>query len=61
METIKIVIKKQWFDKIASGKKKIEYREVKPFWESRLYDSAGKKDNMKKLSLLMVIMQMRNE
>lgn len=43
METLKIVIKKQWFDEIASGKKKIEYREVKPFWQSRLYDTNGKK------------------
>jgi len=43
METLKIVIKRQWFDEIASGKKKIEYREVKPFWQSRLYDANGKK------------------
>ena len=41
--SLKIVIKKQWFDEIASGKKKIEYREVKPFWQSRLYDANGKK------------------
>lgn len=41
--TLIIVIKKEWFDEIASGKKKIEYREIKPFWESRLYDAAGKK------------------
>jgi hypothetical protein len=41
--TLKIVIKSEWFDEIASGKKKIEYREIKPFWESRLYDAAGKK------------------
>ena len=45
METLKIVIKKEWFDKIASGKKKIEYRDVKPFWQSRLYDANGKKRN----------------
>ena len=45
METLKIVIKKIYFDKIASGEKKIEYREIKPFWQSRLYDANGKKRN----------------
>ncbi len=30
--TLKIVIKGQWFDEIASKKKKIEYRDVTPFW-----------------------------
>jgi hypothetical protein len=43
METLKIVIKKIYFDQIASGEKKIEYRAVKPFWQSRLYDANGKK------------------
>lgn len=52
METLKIVIKKQWFDDIASGKKKIEYREVKPFWESRLYDSTGKKRQYKEIEFI---------
>lgn len=28
-------IKKQWFDKIISGEKKEEYREVKPYYRSR--------------------------
>ena len=27
---------KQWFDKIASGEKKEEYREVKKYWVKRL-------------------------
>jgi len=43
MQVLKIVIRKEPFDEIASGKKKIEYREVKPFWQSRLYDDKGKK------------------
>jgi hypothetical protein len=43
METLKIVIRKIYFDEIASGEKKIEYRDVKPFWQSRLYDANGKK------------------
>lgn len=40
---LKIVIKGEWFDEIASRKKKIEYREYTPFWISRLYDKDGKK------------------
>ncbi len=28
-------IKKKWFDMIARGEKKEEYREIKPYWTSR--------------------------
>lgn len=28
-------IKNKWFDMIKSGKKKEEYREIKPYWTSR--------------------------
>lgn len=31
-----LTIKKKWFDLILSGKKIEEYREVKPYWISRL-------------------------
>ncbi len=41
--TLKIVIKGEWFDLIAAKKKPIEYRDVTPFWISRLYDKRGKK------------------
>ena len=30
------ILKKCWYDKIASGEKEIEYREVKPYWSKRL-------------------------
>jgi len=30
------ILKNCWYDKIASGKKEIEYREVKPYWSKRL-------------------------
>lgn len=30
-------LKKQWYEKIKSGEKTIEYREVKPYWTDRLY------------------------
>ncbi len=29
-------IKKEWYDMILSGEKKEEYREIKPYYESRL-------------------------
>lgn len=31
-----LVLKKKWFDMIASGEKKVEYRDIKPHWTSRL-------------------------
>jgi len=38
-----LILKKKWFDKINSGKKKEEYRLITPFWTKRLlnreYDS----------------------
>jgi len=33
-------IKKRWFDMILSGEKKEEYRDIKPYYRSRLI-SAG--------------------
>ena len=32
---LKKTIKRQWYDAILAGKKKIEYREIKPYWTSR--------------------------
>ena len=34
--TLKLVLKKKWYDMIASGEKKEEYREYKAYWISRL-------------------------
>lgn len=31
-----LTLKKQWFDMIASGVKREEYRELKPYWHKRL-------------------------
>jgi len=36
MKILHLTIKKKWFDLIKSGKKKIEYREKKPYWNKRL-------------------------
>lgn len=32
-------LKKQWYNKIASGEKQIEYREVKPYWTKRIQNA----------------------
>lgn len=34
-------IKKEWFDMIASGKKKEEYREIKPYYDKRFMKTFG--------------------
>lgn len=34
-------LKKEWYDKIATGKKSIEYREVKPYWTNRFKNCLG--------------------
>lgn len=31
-----LTLKKKWFDMIAAGIKKEEYREIKPYWKKRL-------------------------
>jgi len=36
MRTLHLTLKKRWFDMIASGEKKEEYREIKPYWIKRL-------------------------
>lgn len=36
-----LTLKKKWFDLIASGEKKIEYREYKPYWQKRLLTNTG--------------------
>ena len=32
-------LKKEWFEKIKSGEKTHEYREVKPYWQKRLLNN----------------------
>jgi hypothetical protein len=36
MKALPKTLKKKWFDMIASGEKKEEYLEIKPFWINRL-------------------------
>ena len=34
-------LKKEWYEKIKSGEKTVEYREVKPYWTRRFYNENG--------------------
>lgn len=36
MKILNLTLKKQWFDMIKSGEKTEEYREIKPYWNTRL-------------------------
>lgn len=36
MKILHLTLKKKWFDMIASGEKKEEYREIKDYWTKRL-------------------------
>jgi hypothetical protein len=36
-----LTIKKKWFDMILSGEKKEEYREIKPYYDSRIMNAFG--------------------
>lgn len=38
MKTLHLVLMAKWYDMIARGEKKEEYREVKPYWVKRLTD-----------------------
>ena len=40
MNILHLTLKKHWFDLIASGQKTEEYREIKPYWTSRLMTDA---------------------
>lgn len=37
-KVLTLSVKKEWFDKILSGEKKEEYREIKAFWLVRLFN-----------------------
>jgi hypothetical protein len=41
MKILHLTLKKKWFDMIASGEKKEEYREIKQYWEDRLGEDAN--------------------
>jgi hypothetical protein len=35
MDTITTTIKREWLREIAAGRKRVEYREIKPYWTVR--------------------------
>lgn len=42
-KVLTLIVSKQWYNMIAAGEKKEEYREIKPYWVARLYyDRFGK-------------------
>lgn len=42
-------LKKEWFDKIKSGEKTHEYREVKPYWEKRIMKILNKANGVQSI------------
>lgn len=36
MDTLNLVLKREWYDMIESGEKKEEYREIKDYWCKRI-------------------------
>ena len=36
LDVITTTLKREWFAKIVAGTKRIEYREIKPYWTTRL-------------------------
>lgn len=50
MKVLDLVLKGKWYDMIASGEKREEYREIKPYWEKRLLDYKGLSDYYQKNS-----------
>lgn len=41
MKVLHLTLRKKWFDMIASGEKKEEYREIKQYWVTRLQKVNG--------------------
>ena len=59
MKVLHLTLKKQWFDMIASGEKREEYRQLKPHWHKRLnnksYDAICFKNGYSKDAPKMVV------
>lgn len=37
MSVLDLVLTHHWYDKISTGQKRYEYREIKPYWTRRLF------------------------
>ena len=42
MKMLIFPLKKEWYEKIKSGEKTVEYREVKPYWDRRIQKEVQK-------------------
>ena len=56
---IVLPIKKKWFDMIASGEKKEEYREIKPYYTSRFVKALGFPGKSEREDVKELLSQMR--
>ena len=45
--TLNLVLTHHWFDEIAAGRKRIEYREIKPHWTRLIWDRRDKITHVK--------------
>lgn len=48
MKVLELPLKGKRYDMIASGEKREEYREIKPYWEKRLVDYNGLREYYRK-------------
>ena len=49
MNILHLTLHKKWFDQILAGTKKIEYREIKPYWTKRLFNEDGTPKKFKEI------------
>ena len=50
-KVLTITVSKQWFDMIVSSEKTEEYREIKPYWVSRLLQNNSNIVDVRHLAL----------
>jgi hypothetical protein len=48
-EILYLTLMKVWYDQIKNGTKKVEYREIKPYWTKRLFNQDGTPKQFKKI------------
>lgn len=41
VKVLYLILFREWFDQIARGDKKVEYRDKTPFWTKRLFNEDG--------------------
>lgn len=50
-KVLTLTVSKEWFDKIVSGEKDEEYREIKPYWVARLLQNNSNIVDVRHLAL----------